>query len=53
MTDTFLIFGSLFVLGIAISVLFVFTDLFWDCWDDVSKDELIELDKYRKNDESN
>jgi len=53
MTDTFLIFGSLFLLGIAIAILFVCTDWFWECWDDVSKDELIELDKYRKNDESN
>tara|TARA_R110002074_G_scaffold208515_2_gene377245 strand:+ start:436 stop:600 length:165 start_codon:yes stop_codon:yes gene_type:complete len=53
MTDAYLIFGSLFLIGIALAIVFVFTDLFWDCWDDVTKDELIELEKYRSDDELN
>jgi hypothetical protein len=53
MTDAYLIFGSLFLIGIAIAILFICTDIFWDCWDDCSPKEIEELEKYRSDDESN
>jgi hypothetical protein len=51
MTDSYLIFGSLFLIGIAIAILFVCTDLFWDFWDACDIDELEDFAKYRSDDE--
>ena len=51
MTDAYLIFGSLFLIGIALAIVFVFTDLFWDFWDACDIDEIEDFEKYRSDDE--
>jgi len=53
MSDTYLIYGSLALLGVLAAMLLLSLDWFWDCWDDCSKDEAKELEKYRSKDESN
>ena len=52
MTDAYLIVGSLFLIGIVFSIVFTFTDLFWDLWDECDIDEFEDFEKYRSDDES-
>lgn len=41
------------MIAIAVGLLFVCTDLFWEFWDDLEEDEIKELEQYRSDDEPN
>lgn len=53
MGSQMVVFGSLAMIAIAVGLLFVCTDLFWEFWDNLEEDEIKELEKYRSDDEPN
>ena len=53
MVSQWVVFGSFTMLAIAIGILFVCTNLFWEFWEELDEEDIKDLERYRRNDEPN
>ena len=53
MASQWVVFGSLTMIAIAIFILFVCTNLFWEFWEELDEEDIKDLERYRRDDEPN